>query len=133
MSVKNRCLRTSDGSNLLWRESLSQLPQPLLVAVFKLVLKRAFVGSDSFRRVLLPDILWTLGESDEAHHTVLFPNVIKTKESSVEYGNHCIPEWFLRFVKMQLITCVLLVAISFGEGRVVLPGAKEAGLVSSEH
>ena len=36
-------------------------------------------------------------------------------------------------MKMQLITCVLLVAISFGEGRVVLPGAKEAGLVSSEN
>ena len=33
---------------------------------------------------------------------------------------------------MQLLTCVLLVAISIGEGRVVLPGAKEAGLVSSE-
>ena len=36
-------------------------------------------------------------------------------------------------MKMQLITCILLVAISFGEGRVVLPGAKEAGLVSSEN
>ena len=120
-------------SNLLMRESLSQLPQARLVAVFKLVLLRAFVGSDSFGRILLPDILWTFGKSDEAHHTFLFPIVIKTKESSVQDGNHCITEWFLRFVKMQLIACVLLVAISFGEGRVVLPGAKEAGLVSSEH
>ena len=45
-------LSLSEQSNLLRRESLSQLPQPLLVAVFKLVLWRAFVGSDSFGQVL---------------------------------------------------------------------------------
>ena len=43
------------SSNLLRRESLSPLPQPLLVALFKLVLSGPFVGSDSFGQILL----WT--------------------------------------------------------------------------
>ena len=47
------------SSNLLRRESLSQLPQPLLVALFKLVLSGPFVGSDSFGHVLLSVSPWT--------------------------------------------------------------------------
>ena len=40
--------------------------------------------------------------------------------------NHLIPEKFPITVKMRL-TLMFLVAISLGESRVVLPGAKEAG------
>ena len=51
--------RLSEQSNPLRRESLSQLPQPLLVALFKLVLPGPFVGSDSFGHVLLSVSPWT--------------------------------------------------------------------------
>ena len=48
-----------ERSNLLRRDSPSQLPQPLLVALFKLVLAEPFVGSESFGQVLVYASPWT--------------------------------------------------------------------------